>query len=63
MPAVAVIDWPCWAVPEIAGSVEFDGAALDTVGVAVETAVALPAEFDAVTATTSVEPTSADVAE
>jgi hypothetical protein len=46
----------------MAGSVELTGEAAPTRAVGFEAAVADPAVFDAVTATTSVEPTSFELA-
>jgi hypothetical protein len=50
---------PSWARPEIAGGAAFAGGTAATTPVAAEVAVADPAGLLAVTATTSVEPTSA----
>jgi hypothetical protein len=61
VPAEADRTCPSAAVPEIVGGDAFDGATPVTVEVGAETAVALPALFVAVTATTSVAPTSAGV--
>jgi hypothetical protein len=61
-PELADSTWPDWAVPEIVGRAVFDGAAgaACTTAVCADVAVADPAEFDAVTATRIVEPTSAE---
>ena len=53
---------PCCAVPEITGADTTDGADDDeaTTAVAADVEVAEPAEFDAVTVTRNVFPTSVD---
>jgi len=53
---------PVWVVPEIVGGAVLaggEGSCAATTGLGAETAVAEPPEFVAVTATRSVEPTSA----
>ena len=57
-PLVAVRVCPSCAVPETVGAPVFDGGAAATVAVADEVALLEPAEFDAVTVTRIVEPTS-----
>jgi hypothetical protein len=54
--------WPCCAVPEITGADTTDGADDDeaTTAVAADVPLAEPAEFDAVTVTRNVFPTSVD---
>ena len=62
VPGDAVSVWPCCAVPDTVGGDVFAGAVAlaATTAVWAESAVALPAEFEAVTWTRSVEPTSAE---
>jgi hypothetical protein len=62
VPVVAESVCPSCAVPVIAGSAVLLGVAAPTVAVGLDADVAEPPLFEAVTATTSVEPTSPDVA-
>ena len=62
LPAAAVSSWPACAVPEIVGGELFTGGAgaAATTAVCAEPAEPEPSAFVAVTATLTVEPTSAE---
>ena len=65
LPGSAVRVLPCCDAPVIVGAAVFVGGAAEaaaTVAVAADVAELEPAEFEAVTATRSVEPTSAETA-
>jgi hypothetical protein len=57
-PGFAVSTLPCWAVPEMLGAAVLAGAGGTTTAVGAEREVADPLAFEAVTATTRLEPTS-----